>query len=342
MGIVKREVEIKWKYNPSAFEIVNRKVLGAIYRRIGGSRLAINRLLEQSNMLQTLMPFILGITPDSKDVNWEKSVRDYWNSLTVSVPEGGKVLNTSLSFDIYDATRKKYIVELQEQLAKSKKTINTTEELEKYVMGNIPNTDIPNIPEEDRYKYARPTNIEDYLLWRYIQNYSHVANKIEDINKSNNIRFFLSTTADKKRLAKIKSDKQRKAIASYNKFVKSATEEDYNNLLVIFNPKEVKDIIIHKSLDDKQSDVMDLMTKSPEKFVEILNNKSIKLNATLNKYIAFDIFKRLVNSSTVVDANDTSIIIGHTDEECIAFLSDMGKNEVKLNEYKARYKKIIR
>lgn len=344
MEKVSRKVEIKWKYNPTAFELVNKDVMGEVYRRIGGSRSGINRLLEQSAMLQKLMPQVLGVSPDSKDVNWEKTVREYWNSLTVEVDSTGKPLETGFIFDINDVTRKEYIDELRKKVATAANTdpFKTSKDLADYVMGYISDkADTPKIPEGERWKYGTPINVEEYLLYRYVENYADVANKVEDINKSANIRFFLSTEDDKKRISQERNKSKSAAIKAYNKFIQGANEEDYNDLLCVFNPYEVKEIVTEKSYEDKQTQVMDLMSAKPKEFANAVNNKSLSTIAKINKYIAFGIFKRLTNTSTIVDATDPQITIGNNQDECISFMNNK-KNEVKLNEYEAKFKASVK
>jgi len=338
---VKRKVTIKWKYEPSTFEKINKEVLGSNFRKIGTSRSAINKLLEQYEMLKVLMPSLIGVSPDSRDINWDKEVNNYWNSLTVDVPLGGKVLETGLKFSINDKNRQGYIKELSNKVATAqvKNPFDTDQKLADYVMGYTSN--IPNIDEDERWKYGTPISVEDYLLWRYVQNYSHVANKFEDINKSAKIRFYLNTEEDVERAKKAERAVRNKALEIYTKLLTKATNEDLTDILGVLNPNNIVTLVKDKTKEDKQAELMDVIYKKPEEFISVANNKNLKLLATIKKYIAFDIFHRLPNSSIIVDASDHRKILGNTDNEVISFMSN-SKNEAQVNEYLTKFKSVAK
>ena len=71
----------------------------------------------------------------------------------------------------------------------------TGSELEAIVLKRIKELD-----ETELYKYVTFVNIPDYIRWRYCLLSSKVANKVEDINKSVNIQFYLTSDSERKAL----------------------------------------------------------------------------------------------------------------------------------------------
>ena len=330
---ITRKVNIVWKYNPTTFEKMNQEVLGEHFRKIGGSITAVTKILYNSAMLRLLMPQLLGVDPDSNDVNWDKTVKHYWDSLSVDVPSGGRKLETGFRFDLDDTSREKYIKELVQ-----KEGIKTNKELADFVMGANSKGE-ENIREEIRWKYANPINVEDYLLWRYVLNYKHVANSIDDVNKSPNIRFYLHTEEEKERVKKQEFKTKQSAINRYIKFMETASKDDINDVLSILTPDSIIGITENTDLEDKQMQIMEFVTNYPNKFVNIVDDKNIKTKALVNRFIAFDILKQLPNSTVVVEAADPSITIGNNMDECVSFFLNE-KNKVKVNELTAKYKSL--
>ena len=330
---ISRKVNIVWKYNPTTFEKINSEVVGEQFRKVGGSVTAVTKILQNSAMLRMLMPQLLGVDPDSNDVNWDRTVKHYWDSIAVDVPTGGKQLETGFSFDIDDINREKYITEL----AKAN-SLKTSEDLANYVMGHT--KDEPNVKEEVRWKYGNPINIEDYLIWRYVLNYRHVANSIEDVNKSPNIRFYLHTQEEKERIKKQEFKTKQGAINAYIKFLEKASKDDINDVLSIISPSSVKDIVSNTDLEDKQAQIMEVVIATPTKFVDIIKDKNLKTKALIERLIAFNVLKRLPSSTVVVESADPSVTIGNNMDECVSFMLNE-KNSVKINELTAKYKSLM-
>ena len=79
---VSHKVSIQWKINPIAFEVINTGVIGDYSKKLGSSTKAVNEITIKTELMETLMPNILGLSPDSRDINWHKSVKHYWDSLS--------------------------------------------------------------------------------------------------------------------------------------------------------------------------------------------------------------------------------------------------------------------
>lgn len=322
---IKRIVEIRWKYNPSSFDKINDSVLGESMRKIGSGVTAVNKMVTGANaeMLRTLMPAVLDADPGSRDVNWDARVKDYWNSLSVLVPSGGKFLETGFMFDINDYKRQEIIKKIN---------VKTDNELADYAMSD-------KVVEQDRWKYGEPIKVEDYLLWIYCHNYKHVANNFQDVNKSPNIRFYLYTKEESDKARKAELRTKTDAMKAYMKFVEKAELDDYNDVISILEPKSIKDIVSNKELDDKQSTLMEKLTENPNEFVKVITDKHLKQKAVIERMNAFGVIKQLPNSTVYVEAADPSVVIGNNVDDAISFFNNE-KNKVKINELVSKYKSI--
>lgn len=332
METVSRIVRIEWKYNPSAFEKMNKEVLSEPHRKVGSGITAVNKILVQSEMLRFLMPIILGTDPSSDKVNWDAIVKNYWDSLSVDVPDGGKTLETGFEFSLDDIKREKFIQKLVKD-----NNIKSDEDLASFVMGY--KGDKPNVVEEEKWKYGNPINVEDYLLWRYVINYRPVANSVKDVNKSPNIRFYLYTQEERDVAKKATMKLKQAALNEYMKFVQNASIDDYNDVLSLLTPDSIKDIVKEKDLDEKQSVIMETATSNPKHFIEIIQDKSLKTKSTIQRMISFGILKQLSGSTVIVESADPTVTVGNNMDEAINFFNNE-KNKVKLNELTAKYKAI--
>lgn len=332
MESISRKVNIFWKYNPTTFELINKDVVGEQFRKVGSSVSAVTKILNSPDMLRLLMPQLLGVDPDSNDVNWDRSVKHYWDSLSVDIPSGGKVLETGFEFDVDNYVREKFISKLM-----AEQPIKTSKQLAEYVMGFKDGK--ANVPEELRWKYGNPIVVEDYLIWRYILHYRPVANNIDDVNKSPNIRFYLHTEEERERAKKETFKTKQTALAEYMKFMKDASLDDVNDVLSILTPDSIKTIIETDDLETKQMQIMDVVTAEPNKFINIIKDKGLKVKATINRLIAFNILKQIVGSTMIVESADPSVILGNNLEEAVTFFVNE-KNKAKVNELLAKYKSL--
>jgi hypothetical protein len=328
---VSRKVELLLKYNPSVFEKINNEVLGEVFRKIGSSVTGVAKITTGINaeMLKILMPEILITNPDSRDQNWDKLVSNYWNSLSVMIPTGGKILETGFTFDVTDIRRKDYINKLD---------VKSDQELSNYVMGY--KGDKPNIAEEERFRYGHPINTEDYLLWRYCMNYARVANNFQDVNKSPKIAFYLHSQEEKERYVKEQRKFKKNAIDAYVDFISKAKVDDYDDVLSLLTPESIKSIVANKDSEDKQAKVMEFATTEPFKFVSVVSDKHRQVKATIERMITFNVLRQLAGSTVVVESADPTVVVGNNMDQCVTFFSNE-KNANKIKEFIAKYKSIV-
>lgn len=335
MAILERKVKIEWKLNPSYFSSINSKHISVNVQRIGSTRTAVNRMLINDEMMRTLMPPILGIDPRSAVNNWSKDLADYWHALSVEVPENGLVFDASLNFDISDghSIRKPYI----QKFLSDNKDIKTSEQMRDAL------TDISSkhyVKEEELYRYAEPINTYDYLVWYYCKGYRDVANDLSSVNKSNNIRFYMVDEAKQKAARKVKSLSM---IDATNKYVElSKDSASLKAIYSVIKPMEAKKIY---SMADEELiiEVHGLLMSSPHKFLELANDKNLKVKGEIEQMVASGVIKRIPETSTIVDSIDQTKVMGNTIEEMIVYMNS-DKEDVKkhVNELRIRLKNTVK
>lgn len=241
------------------------------------------------------LPTLLGVQP--KNDNWHKSTTDYWNSISKNVPEAGLELEIGFTYrDIEGKTA--------EQLAKAGEAAK----------------------EEEKYLYGSPINVVDYILYRYCLVYSHVANTIDDINKSQNIRFYLYS---KKEEIKRNSEDLRiknKAYGIYLEMLGNRTKvENVVRLFGLFlqdQTEEERDIILSQMAVEK-----------PLLFVKYATDDKLDMKAFILNCITAQKLKRIENTDTIMFGDNT--ILGGTLDEAVGFLSN-DKNSQVLNTLKVQ------
>ncbi len=320
-----KKVRLEWKLNPSAFALVNKETIGENVRRLGSSVRLTATMVERSDEMKHLLPSVLGFDAESNSVNWTELVRKYWAGLTINVPPSGLHLEIGFNYDISDYRRSKFIQELMKT-----RSLKTEEEFVDYVEG-VTNGK-PNVTDDERYKYGVPIDVENYIFWRFASFSNEVANNIEDVNKSSNIRFYLYSDQDLKESREIAFKLTRDAMAKYLAIL--GNREEVLSILDVFQ----KDTT---TVDDLGKDMMldEIVKSTPKEFLVVANDPNLKIKARIERYISKGILRRLSNTSIITDGEDPSIIIGNNIGEAITFFSPENvKNKAVVAEYSARFK----
>jgi len=269
------------------------------------------------------MRYVLGVDPESHTSNWDALIKNYWDSLSVIVPRGGKILDIGFKYDIRstDNIQSKHISEL----LKGNKDIKTDKDLGDYVEASI--------AEESKYRYGLPTNSEDYMLWRYCQHYGYVANSIQDVdNAPKKIKFYLYSEAEKKIHIQEHHNLKVKAMTKYIEVVKDKKMVDAI-LILIGKGFEVDGMEVF----EKEQAIDTLHMNDPQKFLKLASDKHLLLKADIEGLINRNILQRLPNTQIVTAANNIEKVIGHSMDECITYFLDP-KNKPEVTEYMVIYK----
>jgi len=323
MYTVNKQITIYWTKNSSAFLKANPDLaIEEGTRTIGSSRSAVKTMLANGEEQRAIMPTVLGIDPNSQTSNWDKELKNYWDSISQTIPPEGKKLNISFSYDFktQDDLRHKAIKDLKAD----EKDIKDDKSLAEFVEENV--------EEQYKYKYGKPVDAADYMLWRYCLVYGFIANTLKDVDKSpKKIKFYLYSEEEKKKERKEKSAVKLKVTEYY---VKVAKDKKLLDAILTVTGTENVD-----SLDpDDKLQALDLYTvEHPKTFINLVEDKHIETKADIEKLITANQLRRLPHTTRIVDAEDFEKPIGDNIDDAVAFfLND--KNKAIVGEYMSVYK----
>lgn len=323
---VKREVNIYWAQMENAFLRANKDLqIEAGTRTIGSSTSAIKQMITKSDEQRAIMPTVIGVDANSQSVNWNEALKNYWDSLSVVIPEGGKPLNIGYvyNFETDNPELRKNI----DKLIKTQKDIKDSKTLAEYVESNV--------EEEFKYLYGRPSSAEDYMLWRYCLVYGFVANSFKDISKApKKIKFYLFSEAEREQERISKHKLKRKVMERYIDIVKN---EDVVDGVLIMMGKGNK----LASMDSvaKEAELELFSNNKPQEFLALTEDKNLSTKAKIEQLIDSNILRRLPNTQIIVETNDVDNKIGNSMDEAVLYFKEQ-KNKAKISEFEQIYKDI--
>lgn len=313
-----RMIWIKNKEIHSYFFKINKDVFVMDRNFIGSGRTAVSTIMRNTDELKSLMPSILNLSPNTVTTDWEKAVSNYWNSLSIPVPEIGLKLETGWSVDIDDPAKEVAIAKLMKE-----KSIKDEKELASYLLDKKEDGKT-GVREEELYRYATPIDITKYLWWRYCLNYGRVANDITLVNKSPNIKFYMMSETEIKEEKNKTFALNKKTMEAFIKII--GNKEDVDNMLYVLRTEIVGDVFKLED-SDKHMALENIRTTKPNLFLSVYNDKNLKDKAKLERLIYFNVLKRLDGTDIVVDANDPSVVIGNKLDEAISYFNNVANKE---------------
>lgn len=330
---VNRSVRIEWRNNPSSFELRNKDAFRTDFLRLGSAVRPVNELLSRSEEMRVLLPTVVGVSPI--DSSWQERISTYLNDFLLEVPIHGLTFDISYVLDMEHPNYKANIDALIERNKRLNKISNQSgADLEKAVLDIIKGLD-----ETELYKYVTFVNIPDYISWRYCLLSSKVANKVEDINKSVNIQFFLTSDDERKAIKAARTRLRTEALTKYTTLVNGGDSNlvDWAVIAVgkIGSYAEFKGL----SKDDKETILLELVDSDPKRFMEILADKHLDIKAKISSYIWMNILKVLPNSSIIVETANPENIIGNNMNEAVTYFANDNHQSI-LSEWNAKYKSL--
>lgn len=326
---VNRSVRIEWRNNPSSFELRNKKAFRTDFLRLGSAIRPVNELLSRSEELRVLLPTVVGISPI--DTNWQERITAYLNDFHLEIPTHGLTFDTSYVLDLGNPALK---ANLDELISSIKDAPTTKGELEQVVLKKIKSLD-----ETELYKYVTFVNIPDYISWRYCLLSSAVANKIEDIDKSVKIQFYLTSDDERKAAKAAKTKRMKDALTYYTKLVNGTDGEIIENIIIVSGNAHGYSEVKNLSDDDMDAILLDMCNEDPDKFISIVTDKHIQAKAKIIKWEWMGLIRKLPNSTIYVDANDPEKIIGNNLNDAVSFLAN-DLNRGYISEIEAKYRSL--
>ena len=322
MLTINKKIIIYRKTDASEFSKKNYKVLPSGVQKVGSSINAVNAMMIHSDMLNELMPLIIGMSSDERE--FTKKVNSYWNSIAVNIPDTGKELEIGFIYNLVDSKKLSNIKKIIGADGKVRE-FSTEQQLADYVENYI--------EEEDKWRYGTPIVPADYLLWRYCLNYKAVANSPDEqiLGKSSDIRFYIHNEALIKKLEKDKFDIRSKAGKIYFDIISDSVKiKKYLYAMGKGAGVEAMDDI------DRAKLLETIYLNTPIDLITIHKDKEIDMKAFIEECITAGVLRRLPNTDLIVNSTD-NLTIGNNMMDAIAFL----KSEVNaklVNEITGRLK----
>jgi hypothetical protein len=361
MLIENKKIYIYHKQTMSPYASANKDHLIASPRTLGSAINAVNKMLASGEEMKVLMPEILGVSATSP--NWDNRLAYYWNSISEDVDPSGRTLEIGFMYDI-DTPEAKAYIESFNKVASDKNRINSDEALLAYFKNSYDkiiedfkkNLDLANkhsnakdvekstseayrikfdkiiALESQKYKYGKPVNTADYMLYRFCLVHSQVANEYSLVEKSQNIRFYLHSEDEIKQYKEEKIKLEKDRMNAFLEVVK-APDTVENLLYALGLGFTIKD----QDAADRNITLNTYSMDNTKKFIQTINNKQLETIGMIEKYIVFGMLRRLDGSTIIVDGVDSGITIGNTIEESVSFFTNK-KNEAYLSELNARFK----
>ena len=361
MKVDNKHIYIFWRTLDTSYAYANRKVLVEPPRRIGSSITSVNKMLSKSEEQSELMRDIIAISPNSPE--WNKMLKLYWDSISEEIQQCGKKLDIGFTYDIESQDKSKYIKLINDNIKSGKGKLVKDEDLQNYIDNRLEQVErtfnksikalslirdekaiflaqneaykikymsLINI-ESERYKVGVPNNAADYMLYRYCLVYKDVANEQALVNKSPNIRFYLHSEQDIEKYKQRKHKLETNRIEAYLTACKDISTVE-NIIYALGFGKFIPDGDVDKFqfLNEKSIEMTD-------KFIRIATNKNLKTLGLIEKYIKYDIIRRLEGSQVIVDGLDPSTPLGSTIDETVLWFNNNSNNAI-ISDYAIRFK----
>lgn len=317
-----RKVTISLVHNYSNYRRVNMKVLGQRKEVIGSSIRSCQILSSNSDEIAAYFPALIGISANNPD--FITRVKAWLSNIQFTISENDVTLNTSFIYNhkrdylnikkqeddinaIYDKVDRANTSAIKEALKRKIEALNTL--------------------ESSKYKYGRPVNLENYLMYRHCLLYHDVAKDIALINSDSSIRFYIKDEA--KEAEKAKKLTQEKHTAMRNFVELAGTASKFNAVFVAISVLRNDNLgeALLKDNTEKQAIVMNFVNDNPDKFNRIVNDKNIIIKAFIENLIVRGELVRSEFNQQIQTADGT--FIGANMNEAIAWFENPANKELR-------------
>jgi hypothetical protein len=305
---VKDEVTIMIKPSVSLFANAgkNRDFVQTIPPKIGSSNGSVSNMMNHARELKLIMARINNVS--EQDPNWEKEVHKYFSCISAVVPFAGKTLNTSLDFNVSDPKRIDYIKKLRED---SKEDLKSDRALAAFCIKELEKRS-GLVDEYNILFYADTVNASDYALYLHCLGYRDVANSYADVNKSSNIRFYLFKESElqkqKQELAKLRT----KANTLFSEI--SSNPEAVTKVYNVLNEEFIlaNSLAASSSFADMIIQISTTMADSPQRLVDVLEDKTYTKKGVVLDMIKHHIFEVAPHTEIIIDSEGKELGVNIT------------------------------
>lgn len=328
--IDKRSVTIAPVQVFSAYRNANRASIGP-RRTVIGSSITSSRILSSNKgEVEAYFPELIGISTTNPE--FTSHVKSYLNNISFNVNEKGTPLNISF---VYEHKRDYLAIKEKEDKINAKRdavarnNVAAIQEAVKVWVSEM------NELEGTKYRYGRPENLDEYLMYRHCLLYRDVAKDLSLINADSSLRFYIRDETKEAERAKRMLDEKRKAMRNFLAIEASDAKCNavYLQIVVATNGKVGE--ALTKTKDEKTSAIMNFLNDNPDKFNSIVDDKNVEMKSFIEALIARGELIRPEFNQQISTADGT--FIGSNINEAIAYLNNPNNSSV-LDVLKNKFK----
>ena len=327
----KREIIISLVHNYSNYRKANMKVLGQRTETIGSSISSCRTLSSNKGEIEAYFPSLLGLSPSHPE--FTTRVVAWLSNIQFTISSDDVKLDASFIYN----HKKDYL-----EIAKKEAAINAA--FDKVNKANLSEVKaalkrkieaIHNL-ESTKYKYGRPNNRVEYLIYRHCLLYHDVAKDPSLINSDPTLRFYIKDASKE-------AEKQKKLIRerkiAMQTFINLSTEDAKFEAVFIQIVRlmggNVFDLNMMSRLE-KENYVMNFVNTQPDKFNKIVGDKKlvikyfIELLISRGELIRGEFNQQISTSDGTFIGSNMSEAVAYFENPTNAAIKQMYENKLKL------------
>lgn len=317
-----RTVTISLVHNYSNYRKVNMKVLGQRKETIGSSISSCRILASNKGEVEAYFPALIGLSPSNPE--FITRVKAWLSNIQFVVNEEDVSLNTSFIWN-----------KKSDYLAFKKKEDAIDEEYNKIDRANTAvikdavkrKVEALNALESEKYKYGRPQNLEEYLIYRHCLLFRDVAKDIALINSDPNLRFYIKDEAKEAEKKKKLTEEKMKAMRNFIELNASPSKFNAVFIAMIASRNENISEALLKDSNEKTNMLMNYVNESPDKFNKLVNDKNIITKAFIETLIVRGELVRAEFNQQISTAEGN--FIGSNMTEAVAYFNNPDNKDIK-------------
>ena len=314
----------------SAYRNANKASIGPRKTVIGSSITSSRILSSNKGEVEAYFPELIGISPSHQE--FTSHVKAYLNNISFNVNEKGTPLNISFH---YNHKRDYLTIKAEEDKINARRDSvarNNTSAIKEAIKVWVNEI---NELESSKYKYGRPENVEEYLMYRHCILYRDVAKDLSLINSDSSLRFYIRDESKEAERAKRLIDEKRKAMRNFLAIEGSDAKRNavYVQMIIATNGKVGEALV--KNNDEKTAALMQFVNENPEKFNAIFEDKNLEMKSFIESLIARGELIRPEFNQQISTADGT--FIGSNLNEAVAYLNNPN-NAAVLEVLKNKFK----
>lgn len=282
MYVDEKHIKVSVVHNYSTFRKVNQAAYASYGPKaevIGSSIKSCQVLSSNTGELEKYFPSIIGVNPTNPE--FMSRVKAYLSNIQIKVSDN-ITFNASFIYEHksdYLAIKSKE-EEIEEEFEKADR--NNIIVLKKAVAKYV---DAINDIESTKWRYGKPENIKEYLMWRHLLLYKDVAKDAALINSDPSIRFFIINEAKEENRKKQLTIDRKKAMQNYLEISATPSLKSAVYIMICVYRNEALSVALNKQETERDSILMDFVNNYPAKFNKFVADKNIVTKAFIEKLV---------------------------------------------------------